>query len=375
VTLEAQCRTALGHQQAGRLEQAVTLYRGAIAAAPAVPELHNNLGTALCELGRSGEAIPSLRRAVALQPDYTDAHVNLAMALLTHGAFAEGWQEYEWRWRMPAYARTRATLTAPRWHGEAGRGRRLLVHAEQGAGDTLQFCRLAPLAAARGLEVWLSLPAPLVRLLSGLPGIAGVVANEAALPAYDVHCPMLSLPFALGITAGSIPHAPYLHADPAQIAQWRARLAGVEGGLRVGLAWAGSPLSPADGRRSIAPERLAPLAGLRHVRLFSLQKGGPPPPASLGLVDVTAQLDDFADTAALVANLDLVVSVDSAVAHLAAALGKPVWLLDRYDHCWRWLAGRRDSPWYPSLRVCRQPRPGDWDTVLAAITHDLGRLG
>ena len=373
---EAHCHAAFRHQQAGRMAAAAACYRQAIAALPEMPEPHNNLATALCELGRPGDAIPHLRRATALRPDYVAAHFNLGMALLTHGEFAEGWREYEWRWRMPNYAAARAALTTPQWRGEAGERRRLLVHAEQGAGDTLQFCRLAPLAARHGLRVHMAVPRPLVRLLQALPGVAGVTAQEDAPPPYDLHCPMLSLPWALGITEATIPDAPaYLRADPDDAARWRGRLEQVGDGLRVGIAWAGSPLSAADGRRSIAPDKLAPLAGLRTVRLISLQKGVPPAPAALGVIDPTAELRDFADTAALVANLDLVVCVDTAVAHLAAAMGKPVWLLDRYDHCWRWLAGRRDSPWYPSLRIYRQKRPGDWDAVLAEVARDLGRVG
>ncbi len=372
--IEAECQEALRLQQRGAFGQAEARYRRALAAMPATPELHNNLGVTLCALGRSGEAVASFRRAVALQPGYADAHVNLGMALLTQGALAEGWREYEWRWRMAAYARERSTLTTPRWRGEAGNGR-LLLHAEQGAGDTLQFCRFAPLAAARGWRVTLSAPASLVRLLRGAPGVAEVVEQGDARPPHDRHCPLPSLPFALGLDAAPA-LAAYLRADPALAGDWRGRLsATATGGLRVGLAWAGSPLLPADARRSLPPVRLARLAGLGRVRLVSLQKGGPAAPAALGLIDHTAALHDFADTAALVANLDLVVSVDSAVAHLAAAMGKPVWLLDRFDHCWRWIAGRLDSPWYPTLRIYRQPRPGDWDAVLVAVARDLGRVG
>ncbi len=373
--IEAECHEALRLQQGGAFGQAETRYRRALAAMPATPELHNNLGATLCALGRSGEAVASFRRAVSLQPGYAEAHVNLGMALLTQGASAEGWREYEWRWRMPAYARARSTLSAPRWHGEAppkaGVGR-LLLHAEQGAGDTLQFCRFAPLAAARGWRVTLSVPAPLVRLLRGVAGVAEVVEQDDTPPPHDRHCPLPSLPSALGL--GVVPpQAAYVRADPALTAHWRGRLATATGGLRVGVAWAGSPLLPADSRRSLAPSLLAPLAGLGRVHLVSLQKGGAPA-AGLGLIDHTVDLRDFADTAALVANLDLVVSVDSAVAHLAAAMGKPVWLLDRFDHCWRWVAGRLDSPWYPTLRIYRQARPGDWDGVIAAVARDLRRV-
>ena len=221
----------------------------------------------------------------------------------------------------------------------------------------------------------LSAPASLVRLLRGAPGVAEVVEQGDPRPLHDRHCPLPSLPFALGLDVVP-PQAAYLRADPALTAHWRQCLAAAAmDGLRVGLAWAGSPLLPADARRSLPPERLAPLAGLGRIRLVSLQKGGPSAPAALGLIDHTTDLHDFADTAALIANLDLVVSVDSAVAHLAGAMGKPVWLLDRFDHCWRWIAGRLDSPWYPTLRIYRQPNPGDWDAVVAAVARDLRRIG
>ncbi len=366
--LEAECQAALRLQQDGEWEQAAARYRRVLGVMPATAELHNNLGTALAALGRPGEAAASFRRAVALRPGDAEAHLNLGMALLASGADAEGWREYEWRWRMPAYAQARAALPMPRWRGEAGDGR-LLVHAEQGLGDTLQFCRLAPLAAARGWRVTLEVQPPLLRLLQGLPGVT-VVAQGGEHPLHDRHCPLLSLPSALGL--GAVPPGPALRADPALAAAWRGRLASLTGGLRVGLAWAGSRLLPADARRSLPVARLAPLANLRRVRLVSLQRGDVAP---AGMADHAEALTDFAETAALVANLDLVVSVDTAVAHLAAGMGKPVWLLDRFDHCWRWRAGQRDSAWYPTLRIYRQPRPGDWDSVLASVVRDLGASG
>jgi hypothetical protein len=227
--------------------------------------------------------------------------------------------------------------------------------------------------------VILEVPKPLARLLRGLAGVDQVLVRGEALPEFDLHCPMLSMPLALGTTVETIPAAvPYLHADTAQAAAWQARLGAMgRAGPRVGLVWAGnsrahSPTGAAlDRRRSIAPERLAPLFEQPGLHFVSLQKDGPAAPAHFPLSDVMHELADFADTAAMVANLDLVISVDTSVAHLAAALGKPVWLLDRFDPCWRWLLGRRDSPWYPTLRLYRQPLPGDWDSVLAEVARDL----
>jgi Flp pilus assembly protein TadD len=400
-------------REQGDLPAATASFRRALALRPDFPEAHNNLGTALQELGEPEPALACFRRALALRPDYADAlgnlgnalrdlglaeaavsclrqavrlrpglapaHHNLALALLACGEMAEGWQEYEWRWQAPPLAGSQRAWARPQWHGEAAPGRTLLIHAEQGFGDTLQFCRLAPLAASRFARVILEVPPPLVRLVRTLRGVDQVVAAGDALPAFDLQCPMLSLPRALGTTLEGIPATvPYLHADAAEAAVWRARLGGP--GLRVGLAWAGNPrrhlraVAAVDRRRSLPPELLAPLLAQPGPRFVSLQKDGPPALADAKVIDLMAEVHDFAATAALIENLDLVISVDTAVAHLAGALGRPVWLLDRFDSCWRWLGARRDSPWYPTLRRYRQPRWGDWASVVAEAAADLGRL-
>ncbi len=364
----------LGEQ--GRPEEAAACFRRVIALRPDDAGAQYNLGKALKEQGQLDPAIACYRAAIALRPDYPDAHENLALALLARGDMPAGWEEYEWRWKTARGCRLRRNLAQPQWRGEAAEGRTLLIHAEQGFGDTLQFCRYAAMAAARGLRVILEVQRPLLRLLGNLAGVDRVIARGEALPEFDLHCPMLSLPLAFGTTLASIP-APgaYLHADAAQTAAWRARLiaTGVQG-PRIGLAWAGNAALPTDRRRSLAPARLAPLVALPGLHFVSLQKDGPAAPGAFRLTDFTQELGDFADTAALVANLDLVISVDTATAHLAAALGRPVWLLDRFDPDWRWLRGRRDSPWYPTLRLYRQPRPGDWDPVVAEVLRDLAAV-
>jgi Flp pilus assembly protein TadD len=408
--LQAQGNLARALQELGRTDEAVACFRTAVQLDPSHIGLRLSLGNALAELGQwdaaqdcfaqvltqqpnhapahndkghalrmQGQldaAIACFRRAVALAPEDAQTHLNLAMALLARGDFAEGWAEYEWRWRTPQGLASARRFAQPPWRGEPGEGRTLLIHAEQGYGDTVQFCRYAELAAVRGWRVVLGVQRPLVRLMRGVAGVAAVVGPNEDLPDFDRHCPMLGLPLLLR----AIPCADaYLRADTAQAAVWAARLRGGDG-LRVGLVWAGSRrphaplLSAVDRRRSIAPERLAPLFAVRGARFFSLQKVGPPMPAEFPVSDFMAEMDDFADTAALVANLDLIVSVDTAVAHLAAAMGKPVWLLDRFDTCWRWLAGRQDSPWYPSLRIHRQPRYGDWDPVIAQVAAALQPL-
>jgi Flp pilus assembly protein TadD len=376
---EAHCFRAIILGDQGKVEEAMAACRRALALMPGLPDAHNTLGNLLRLTGRLAEATGCYRRALSLMPDYPDAHFNLGTALLTMGEFAAGWPEYEWRWKTPQMIATARRFPRPQWRGEAAAGQRLLIHAEQGSGDTLQFCRYAPLAAARGLKVIVEAPAPLVRLLRGLDGIEAVVTAGETLPDFDLHCPMLSLPLALGTTLATVPAAtPYLHADAAAAAAWHARLAEwPTEGPRVGLVWAGNPSldQPAraamDRRRSIPPERLAPLFALPGLRFFSLQKGGSPLPPGAPVTDLMAEMADFADTAALVANLDLVIAVDTSVAHLAGALGRPVWLLDRADPDWRWMLGRGDSPWYPSLRIFRQPSAGDWETVMTDVAKAL----
>ena len=346
-----------------RLDEAIDCYRTAIGLDPDYPEAFNNLANALRGLGRHDEAETCCRRALALDPGYAEAHYNLGWALLLTGRFEEGWHEFEWRWRLKSSRQCRIP-TQPRWTGEPLGERVLLLQAEQGAGDSFMFCRYAPLAAERG-RVVLEVPKPLVRLFSGLPGVEQVVAAGEARPEFDVHCPLLSLPLAFGTTLATIPaDLPYLSADRRLAEDWRRRLADLDG-LRVGIVWAGNPEQPDDARRSIAPDRLAVFAGLSGISFVSLQKGGTVPPP-LPMTDWTAELDDYADTAALIDGLDLVIGVDTGIVHLAAALGKPVWLLNRFDPYFAWLTRRDDCPWYPGLRQFRQQRPGDWAGVLGA---------
>ena len=359
----------------GQFDEAEASLRDALRLRPGLAEAHNALGDVHRSLGRPEAAEASLREALRLRSDFPEARTNLAFALLQAGRFAEGWAEHEQRGRArPWVARTRH-FAQPRWRGELLAGRALLLHAEQGMGDTIQFCRYA--ALIEGGEVVLEVQPPLVRLLSGLPGAARVVTRGETLPPFDVHCPLMSLPHVFGTTPDTVPAAiPYLGAAPAAVAAWRERLAGLPPGLRVGLCWAGDPAMSADGRRSVPPDALAPLAGIAGVRFVSLQKGAAArrPPPGLRMLDDAPALRDFADTAALVSALDLVVSADTAVLHLAGALGRPVWLLDRFDSCWRWLSGRRDSPWYPTLRRFPQPAPGDWAGAIGPLRDALAAL-
>jgi len=370
-----------------RFEEALASYDRALTLRPDFAEALYNRGVTLYELKRLEEALASYDKAIALKSDYADAHCNEAMLRLLTGDFNRGWAKYEWRWKTKHMSGGARHFSAPLWSGESIGDRVILLHAEQGLGDTLQFCRYVPLIAA-GARIVLEVQAPLVRLLSRLPGLTEIIARGDSLPAFDLHCPLLSLPRAIGTTLDTIPAStPYLAADPALAADWRKRLAGLDG-LRVGLVWSGgqsgqrlgSPdLVAVDRRRSIALDRMAPLGEASGVSFISLQKDeaaaqSANPSRGMALHDFTADLHDFEDTAALVTNLDLVISVDTSVAHLAGALGKPVWLLNRFDTCWRWLLNRDDSPWYPTLRQFRQPSPGDWNSVIRAVRDALQRL-
>ena len=367
----------------GDLDQAIEGYRRAIGLDSSFASAHANLGLALLEKRQVAEAIDACRRAVELEPDDASYHFILSQSLLLKGDFSEGWQEYEWRLKTGQLLAF-IPYSLPVWSGEDIGTRVLLVVHEQGFGDTLQFCRFVTLAAAKA-RVILAAPRPLVRLLRSLEGIGRVVCEGDRLPACDMYCPVASLPRAFEATLETIPaKVAYLSADAGEVASWRRRLA-VLPGLRVGLVWAGNPrqFQPAanaiDRRRSMTLAHFARLSDLQGVSFVSLQKGEPAsqtrsPPPGLVVHDWTEELDDFADTAALIEALDLVISVDTSVAHLAGALGKPVWILSRFDGCWRWLLDREDSPWYPSARLFNQRQRGDWDEVIERVADELAQV-
>lgn len=318
-------------------------------------------------------AAAALAEAVlAAHPAHDGAHMSLAFTRLLRGALDSAWPHFTHRQERAQGLRPFGP--APRiWRGEALDGT-LLIYDEQGAGDLIQMLRFVPLAVARARRVVLFAPPPLCPLLRRLPGIAGVHAfGEGGVPEHDAICADMDLPGIFGASLATLPAAtPYLTPDPEMRERWQARLAALPG-LRVGLAWAGNPAYGADRHRSLDPALLLPLADLPGLSLVSLQPGAPPP-AALGLWDETARLTDYGETAALISALDLVISVDTGVAHLAGALGKTVWLLNRYAPDWRWLLHRADSPWYPTLRQFRQRAPGDWPGVIADIRAALAGL-
>jgi tetratricopeptide (TPR) repeat protein len=359
----------------GRFDEALSDYDRAIAAAPASPEAHNNRGVALAALNRHREAIAAYTRAIELKPDYDRARFNRATSRLVLGDFVQGWRDHESRWTGSEMHRGPRALPGREWDGrEDLAGKTLLLYAEQGMGDTIQLARYAAAAHRRGARVILEVHAPLVPLLQDLEGVERVVALGGPLPPFDLHRALMSLPLAFRTTLDSIPsHVPYLQAPPDAIAAWRGKLR--DGRARhIGLAWSGSRTLRNDAHRSIPLERLAPLVSPERT-LVSIQTDIREPDRaalqSLGIRTFTEELRDFGDTAALVSALDLVISVDTAAAHLAGALAKPVWILLPLSPDWRWLLDRADSPWYPTARLFRQPRIGDWDTVIAEVAQAL----
>lgn len=362
-------------RELGRPDAAEAALQAALRLDPALVTARYNLGNAYKDRARLDDCIAAYREALRIDPDHVPSHWNLSHALLLAGRLEQGFAEYEWRWRLPAMGRH--GFSGPQWDVAARPGTRVVIHAEQGFGDAIQFVRYAPLVAMRGHGVTLVARAPLRRLFSGLPGI-DVVSEVPPVLQADYHCPLLSLPRAFGTRLETIPaEVPYLRADPAAVERFRAAFADAR--LKVGLVWRGSPEKAGDAQRSLEPAQLRDLLGVGGVRFVSLQKE--PRPGDLDRLRAIAALDDpmpaiedFADTAALITALDLVIAVDTAVAHLAGALAKPVWLLLPFVPDWRWMLARSDSPWYPTVRLFRQAAPGDWPSALAAAAVALRAL-
>jgi Tfp pilus assembly protein PilF len=346
----------------GEVEEAEMHGRRAITLEPDNAVAWVNLGVILGQRSAAEEQ-KCMERAIALQPDFALAHWNLSLAQLLRGDYRSGWPEYEWRWQWKDFSAPKRAFDQPQWRGEPLNGARILLHAEQGYGDTIQMLRYVPLVAERGGRVLLELPQELQQLAAeGLPGEFELSSAGESLPSFDWHCPMMSLPLAFETTIETIPLAPYLHRfaplhEPGQE-------------LRVGVCWAGSPGHKQDRRRSIPTETLTPLASIAGVRWISLQKESGPLPFAME----TAELRSFGETATIAGGLDLVISVDTAVAHLAGALGRPTWVLLPNRPDWRWLLEREDSPWYATMRLFRQSSPGDWAGIIERVAAEVERL-
>jgi tetratricopeptide (TPR) repeat protein len=371
----------------GKHHEALADFATATRLNPGHADAHCNRGMALEALGRHTDALGHYDAAIALSPNHAAAHFNHALCDLTLGNYGDGWLEYEWRWQTEQLKSSKLISDKPVSLGkESLRGKRILVHAEQGLGDSLQFCRYLPMVAELGATLIVQVQAPLVPLIRNMSGVAQVVTRGDALPEFDVHCPFMSLPLAFETTVDTVPFAQrYVSPSEEKALAWQQRLDSRQA-PRVGLAWAGAPHSSLAVQRPVDVRRSIPLAQFAALKLpgamfFSLQKGEPAASQlrtleearwdGPAIEDHTAGLHDFEDTAALVDQLDLVISVDTSVAHLAGALGKPVWLLNRFDTCWRWMTGRDDSPWYPTMKIFRQPAPGDWESVLAQVRVEL----
>jgi tetratricopeptide (TPR) repeat protein len=406
----SQAHGALGnvyHDQK-KTEEAIALYRKAIALDAKNADAHNNLGVALSEAGhfedaiavlqkaleidpdsadanyhlsiafrgsgRLDDGIRSVRKAIELKPDFAEARTALGMALLTRGDFVQGWDQLEWRWKLLEFE-DKYKYALPRWNPAAGDCRAVLLTPEQGLGDIMQFIRFAPLVAARCPRVVFRCPKQLASLLRGVEGVTDFIAPGSPVPPVDAYCPLLSLPYVLR-TAGDIPgKVPYVTPDAERVGKWSHRLAG-EQRFKIGISWAGSAVHKNDANRSATLAAFAPLADIQNLAIYSLQKGPPAeqaktPPPGIELIDYTEELTDFADTAALIANLDLVISVDTAIVHLTGATARPVWTLLAFEPDWRWQLDRTDTPWYPTMRLFRQKTAGDWNGVVSNVAAAL----
>ncbi|MDR3634015.1 MAG: tetratricopeptide repeat-containing glycosyltransferase family protein [Isosphaeraceae bacterium] len=358
----------------GATAEAVHHLRQAIHLRPGFADAHHNLGNALRSQGRPAEALECYDRALDLAPDRAEMHLSRALLRIRTGDFERGWPEYEWRWRCPAFPPPR--YAQPAWDGAPLAGRTILLFADHGLGDTLQFIRYAPLVQRRGGRVVVACQHPLARLLASCPGVERVVPEGEPLPRFDVYAPLMSLPRLFGTTVASVPaEVPYLRSDPRAVANWR-RVLEPDGKINVGVVWQGNPRYGKDRERSFRLAQLEPLARVPGVRFISLQNGAATEQIGavadrFAVLDLGNQLGDFLDIASAMRSLDLVVTPDTALAHLAGALGIPAWVALAFDPDFRWLDGRDDSPWYPAHRLFRQRRPGEWDEVFARMAAAL----
>ncbi len=377
--LQARFQRALVWRQLDRLPEAISDYDHLLAAHPRVADAHFNRANALRELKRLPEAVASYRHAITLRPDHAEAHCNLACTLLLMGDYEEGLAAYEWRWRASFIQEPAPTFEQPAWRGQQPlQGKTLLLYTEQGLGDTMQFVRLVRVVAGMGARVMLQAPQLLFPLLKGTAGVHVLAAKGLReLPPFDFHCPLLSLPYALGLRPPNLGWAgPYLRADPQRVQRWWPHIA--RSGLRIGVCWQGAQPNTGPGK-SFGIAQLARVAALPGVTLYNLQKGPgieqlDQLPDGMTVQRLGADFDAeaaFMDSAALMAQLDLVITADTAVAHLAGALGRPVWLLLKHVPDWRWGLTGSSTPWYPTMRLFRQPTRGDWQPCFEAIEREL----
>jgi tetratricopeptide (TPR) repeat protein len=369
--------------ESGKVDEAAAAFRQALSLKPDWVDALNNLGNAHLQQLQLDEAIAVFRKAIAVAPDFALAHYNLGRTLLQNCDLPEGFAEYEWRWRIPGLQLFHQQFPMPPWDGSPLNGRAILIREEQGFGDAIHFVRYAELVADRGGQVIIACRPELLRLFKRLRAAERfryLTHGDQLLP-FQTHATVLSLPAIFKTSLQTIPaDIPYLSADPALVNDWKKAIGGDDGRRRIGVVWAGASANTNDPNRSLTLERiLAPLAQIEKLRFFSLQKGEAADqartlPPRFKLEDHSHRLNDFADTAAAIANLDLVITVDTAVAHLAGAMGKPVWVILPVISDWRWMLNRSDTPWYPTMRLFRQPALGDWQTPIEQMARELKAL-
>ena len=365
-----------------RMEEAVTAGQESIRLEPNNADHLVNLSLVYVDVDDRERATACLIRALGLKHDHADGHLAMAQILLANRDFQPGWAEYEWRNLTEAGKTTMPAMTSAHWNGMRIPNGRLLLVGDQGYGDTIQFARYIPMAAERVQDVILGCSAEMGPLLEKIPGVAQYCHRWNDVPGHAVHCRLSSLPYIFGTTPDTIPSGvPYIHANPDRVAHWRERLdATLPAGLkRVGLAWTGRPTHPNDRRRSVRLSRLLPLANVGPVAFVSLQKPMPEVdkefiPHFNGMTELSDDLTDFGETAALMQNLDLIITVDTSMGHLAGAMAKPAWIMIPKAADWRWMLDREDSPWYPTLRLFRQAKPGEWDPVLDGLRGALANF-
>jgi len=366
----------------GRFDEAAQNHKRAIQIAPNFAEAYNNLGWVLNAQGKDDEAIENYREALRLKPDYAAAHWNLSFVLLRSGRLIEGWNEFEWRTDPSLQYVTYPGCTPDKcWDGSSFVGKRLLVRCEQGFGDNIHFVRYLPMVKARGGTVIYESRKPLLKLLCSVDGIDELIeaTDDGKSDAkFDYYIPLLSLAKIFGTTLETIPaHVPYIHADPTKARYWRDRMEGPD--FKVGIVWSGSTGFEMNEVRACRLEHFTRLAEIEGVTLYSLQKGTPAEQIGqmgdkISVVNIADEFEDFADTAAMIENLDLVISADTAVVHLAGAMNKPIWTVLCYKSAWQWMLNRDDSPWYPTMKLFRQKKWGDWHGVFSDVTEQLRKV-
>jgi tetratricopeptide (TPR) repeat protein len=365
-------------QLKGQVDEAIACYQEAIKLNPNFDTAYSNLGNVFQEIGKFDKAMVHYQKSLQLDSNRVDAHLNMSLILLLSGSFKEGWKEYEWRKKLKDFYQP--IFSQPMWDGSDITGQTILLHAEQGFGDTIQFIRYAPLVANRGAKVIVECLKEIKSLLQTVKGIHRVIVRGEKLPEFNTHCSLLSLPLVFNTTLDNIPvKVPYVTIDPLLLEKWRDKVCSDRSHFKIGLVWSGNPRHVDERKRSCTLEIFSSLSLLNDVTFYSLQKGEAAeqtknPPDGMKLIDCTGDIHNFSDTAALIDNLDLVISVDTAVAHLAGALGKPVWTLLPFVPDWRWMLNRTDSPWYPTMKLFRQPSLGDWELVILKVKDELLEL-